>query len=288
MGRLIRSELLKFRTTDVWWILGLIALVATAGALVVNVFQANASLTDVFMPSSGSTEELESMRAHFVEEHSVRGVAPAVYVSGQFLGLLVAMLLGIGVVRAEFAHRTASVTFLCTPRRAHVIGAKFLASSVLAAVLWAATTALNTIVGIVYFSANGYETGLTYGGTLGSMLLNLFAYAVWAAFGVGFATLLRGGAAAPIVGVVLYLISMPAAFMAFDVFGSMFLDDTTSPHRYALMVALPAAASQVMTTPGEVYRESPAQWVGAAVMIGYGLLSGLIGAYLTRRRDIEC
>ena len=50
---------------------------------------------------------------------------------------------------------------------------------------------------------------------------------------------------------------------------------------------MPARASEIMVSPIKVYPESPAQWVGAAVLIGYGVLAGLIGTAILRRRDIS-
>jgi hypothetical protein len=42
-----------------------------------------------------------------------------------------------------------------------------------------------------------------------------------------------------------------------------------------------------MITPGQAFEHAPPQWVGAAVLIGYAVVSGLVGISLTRRRDIS-
>jgi hypothetical protein len=52
-------------------------------------------------------------------------------------------------------------------------------------------------------------------------------------------------------------------------------------------VSLPSIASQIMVSPDKLFPESPAWWVGALVMVGWSVLFGLIGVYLTRRRDIS-
>jgi ABC-2 type transport system permease protein len=51
-------------------------------------------------------------------------------------------------------------------------------------------------------------------------------------------------------------------------------------------VALPSEAARIMTTVGQPYPQAAPQWVGAAVMLGYGLMFGLIGAMITKRRDV--
>ena len=42
----------------------------------------------------------------------------------------------------------------------------------------------------------------------------------------------------------------------------------------------------VMISPATTFAESPPQWVGAVVLIGYGVVAGLVGTALIRRRDI--
>ena len=48
---------------------------------------------------------------------------------------------------------------------------------------------------------------------------------------------------------------------------------------------LPSVASQVMITGADL-PGSPPQWLGAVVLIGYGLAAGAIGTVLTTRRDV--
>jgi hypothetical protein len=41
-----------------------------------------------------------------------------------------------------------------------------------------------------------------------------------------------------------------------------------------------------MISPTKTFTESPPQWVGAVVLIGYGVVAGLVGTRIIRRRDI--
>ena len=73
-------------------------------------------------------------------------VAANLYTSGQFLGVLLVMLLGAIMVTNEFFHLTATTTFLVTPHRERVVLAKLAAAVLLGLVFWLVTTVLNLIV----------------------------------------------------------------------------------------------------------------------------------------------
>lgn len=51
-------------------------------------------------------------------------------------------------------------------------------------------------------------------------------------------------------------------------------------------VVWPAVASQVMIS-GSSTELTPDWWVGALVLVGYALVSGVFGVLITRRRDIS-
>jgi hypothetical protein len=73
-------------------------------------------------------------------------VATTLYTSGQFLGVLLVMLLGAILVTTEFQHLTATTTFLVTPVRERVVLAKLGAAVLLGLAFWLGTTLLNLIV----------------------------------------------------------------------------------------------------------------------------------------------
>jgi hypothetical protein len=52
-------------------------------------------------------------------------IAAGLLAAGQFLGVMLAMLLAVLVVTNEYAHQTATATFLTKPHRGAVIAAKF-------------------------------------------------------------------------------------------------------------------------------------------------------------------
>src|SRR5215213_1971522 len=98
---LIRSELMKIRTTNVWWLFGIGVLVFTGLALAIWLFAGGQMISDansnaVFQPpppdSGMSPAEIETARQQFEVQHDVgkvlSAVAAMIYTSGQFFGLM--------------------------------------------------------------------------------------------------------------------------------------------------------------------------------------------------------
>jgi len=53
-----------------------------------------------------------------------------------------------------------------------------------------------------------------------------------------------------------------------------------------LQVLVPTTASQLMLSGTEL-PGNPPRWVGAAVLIGYAAVAGVVGTLITKRRDIS-
>jgi ABC-2 type transport system permease protein len=276
---LVRSELLKIRTTKTWWWLALGALVTIGLALVFNIIFASQYLGD----NPPSAEGAPSQQAEMLQaQQDVVVQAANIYTSGQYFGLLFVMILGILQVTNEYHHQTASMTFLTTPRRTIVILSKLATVMLIGAALWLITTAIDLAVGSTWLVNAGHGSQLGEWGVTRALLLNLLAYVLWAIFGVGFGTLITNQLGAVITAAVLYLVGTQAASLIF--FGlSIWLDNTDI---LQWQVIVPSIASQLMIT-GEKLPGSPSQWVGAAVLIGYAVVTGTIGILLTRRRDIS-
>lgn len=285
MTNLVRAELLKVRTTKTWWLFGLGVLLFTALALLVNALQAHQYLHQgVSVPPGTSGRAAEQARAEIEARRDVAGQAANMYTSGQYFGVLLTMLLGMLVVTNEFFHQTATTTFLVTPRRTRVITAKFLATIVASVAFWLLALVPSLIVGVLYLRYENLPAHLGDWPVWRSILLTLAAYVVWAVFGVGLGVLLRSQIAAMITGTVLYLIGTQAAQVIFFLIYTFWIKQDWV---MTAMVIVPSIASQVMTSVIKLYPQSPPQWVGAAVLVGYGLLAGTIGVLITRRRDIS-
>ncbi len=101
---LVRSELLKIRTTSTWWWLALGAFLSIALAFAFNAWYAVTVL-------GGDGAEFGASP----EQSTPAAQAANIYTSGQYLGLMFVMLIGILMVTNEFFHQTATTTFLTTP-----------------------------------------------------------------------------------------------------------------------------------------------------------------------------
>jgi ABC-2 type transport system permease protein len=300
--RVVRGELLKIRTLNIWWLFAIAALVAIGLALATNSVSAHYDLNPSIPqasdfsaspgdPNSQQTIDFEQARAaaiaardHARSPAGLANLAANIYTSGQFFGLLFVMLLGIIVVTNEFFHQTATTTFLTTPRRTLVILAKLATAVGIAALFWLVTTVIDLISGSIFFAGEGVGNSLGRGDVTRALLLNLLAYALWAIFGVGIGVLLRSQIGAVVTGSVLYLLSFP---LAFTVFGLVHEFLIKKDWVLTTMVIVPSLASTVMVSPDKPWDQAPHQWVGAVVLIGYGAVAGTVGTLITRTRDIS-
>ncbi|NES15839.1 MULTISPECIES: ABC transporter permease subunit [unclassified Micromonospora] len=274
---LVRSELLKIRTTATWWLFGIGALVTLALAFLVNAINANFSMTGGQDLEGVSPEQAETIRATANEVYQ----AANLFTSGQYFGLLFVLLLGILVVTNEFYHQTATTTFLTTPRRTMVVGAKLVTAAIFGAVLWLITTVLTVPATLIFFSVKGWDPHLGSWDVTRAILLNLLAYVLWGILGVGFGVLIRSQIGATITAVVLYLVGTTAANLVFFLLQQWLEQDWISK----LAVVVPSTASQLMISGTEL-PGNPPQWVGAAVLIGYSVVTAAVGTAIMRRRDI--
>ena len=274
---LVRSELLKIRTTNTWWLFGIGALVTLALAFVVNAVSAYVSLTGPQDLQGVPAEQAEQARASANDVFQ----AANLFTSGQYFGLLFVLLLGILVVTNEFYHQTATTTFLTTPRRTLVVGAKLVTAALSGALLWLVTTLLTVPATLIYFGIQGWDPHLGSWDVTRAILLNLLAYVLWGILGVGFGVLIRSQIGATITAVVLYLVGTTAANVVFFLLQQWLHWDWISK----LAVIVPSIASSLMISGTEL-PGNPPQWVGAVVLIGYAAVTGTVGTMIMRRRDI--
>jgi ABC-type transport system involved in multi-copper enzyme maturation permease subunit len=273
---LVRAELLKIRTTSTWWIFGVILLPLWALAVLYNWATTNT------LNSAGRTEGLSPEQAEQIRVSAEAvNIATTLYTSGQFLGVLLVMLLGAILVTNEFFHQTATTTFLVTPVRERVVLAKLAASVVLGLLFWLVTTIGNLIA--VPFILRSMDLGAQLGepAIWRAIGLNALAFALWAILGVGFGVLIRSQLAATLTLSIAYVIGNFGATLAF-----VLLTEYVARWISKLQVIVPTTASQLMIA-GTDLPGNPPRWVGAAVLIGYALVAGAIGTLIMRRRDIS-
>ncbi len=282
LARLIRAEIAKVRTTRTWWLLALGIVAFTALAFTANAFQHHYEL----FPPGGDRQRDPDEQATIATAHTSAGlakIAADMMTSGQFFGLLLAMIMGILVITNEFFHQTATTTFMTSPHRTTVVLAKASAAILFGGLFWLVATVLDLIATPIFLNSQHVSVSVTQWTVVQSVLLNLLAFAIWAIFGMGLGTLIRSQIGAVVTGMALYLLGTAAVAILFQILHNLIHRDWV----VTAEVVAPAIASGVMITPGQAFPHAPPQWVGGAVLIGYAVVTGFIGILIMRRRDIS-
>ena len=258
---LVRSELLKIRSTRLWW--GLLI-----GAVVYTLIQAAASAALAGQPAGNgqpATASLDTAAA-------IRGV----YASAAFSGAYIfAMILGITGMTGEYRYQTITPTFLATPRRARVVLAKMLAHLVVGVGYGAVCVVAALVVGGAIVVARGYGLGLGADRLWPSIGLGIVAVGLWTLLGIGIGTLIRNQVAAVLVAVfVTFLVEPLATF----ILAANDLD--------TIVKWLPTNASAALTSPGSTLLTYLVWWAGGLVLLAYAAVLAGIGVLLSARRDI--
>jgi ABC-2 type transport system permease protein len=278
--RLIRAEFMKVRTTSTGWLFLTGFIVFTAMALAINGFGIHHQL----YPQQGLVSRAPAL-AQVAQARSPAGVAAiaaSMMTSGQRVGVLFALLLGVLVVTSEFANQTAAVTFVTVPRRATVIMAKAAAAACCGALFWLVGTAIATVITPLFLYSQHVSTSLAGWTVSRSVLLNLVAFVAWGVFGLGLGAVLRSQLVSVIAAIAVYVGSFGTELVFTALYNSF--------HQGWMLgapVIGPAVASEVMTTSGPAFPYAPPGWVGGVFMIGYTVTLVAGGVVMTKRRDVN-
>jgi ABC-type transport system involved in multi-copper enzyme maturation permease subunit len=253
MIRLVRAEWTKLFTTRVWigLLLGGCVLVGAFAALFTG-FAGQEQNGQPGLPPVGS-EQYEQLVFAVAANASV-----------------MLLILGIIGMTQEYRHRTATPTFLTTPRRGNVVIAKLLAYGLVAIPFALLIVAVDVLVATVYAGARGDAPAFT-ADNLRVLAGAGIALVIFTVMGVGIGALLRNQVGA-IVGALVYL------YVVEPIISSI-------PATAGAFKWLPGGATQAMTASfdGPDILEP---WQGALVLLGYGLVAAVLGTFLAVRRDI--
>jgi len=278
--RLVSAEIMKLRTTRAWWMFLGIFTLFSALALMNNFLSHHFQL----FPQRELADRAQAL-AQAAQARTPAGAAAIVdslVTSGQFFSVLVAMLLGVQVVTSEIAQRTATVTFLVTPRRERVVVAKLAAAGAIGALFWLITTTLNAVVTPIFVASQHLGAAQFGPDVVRSILLGLLAFVLWAAFGVGLGAVVRNQVAAVVAGIAVYV----GSFAVVELIFHGLYDAYHQSWLLGLPVIAPSVASQVMLTPAPAFPHAPPQWAGALIMAGYALALATAGIVQTRSHDV--
>lgn len=255
MIKLIRAELRKLFTTKLWlWmLLGACVLAGGFTALTIGFAEEAAASPESGFPPVGS------------EAFTKLALAGGANVVILFL------ILGIIGMTQEYRHRTATPTFLVSPKRGQVILSKLLTYLGISLLFAVAVNAVVLAVALPWLSAKGVSVSLT-GENLELLLSAIGAAGLYGMVGVGIGALLSNQIAA-IVGSLIYL------FVAEPILRGV--QATAGAYKW-----LPGGALESITaTVGNT--DLLERWQGALLLAAYGVAFAVLGWVFAVRRDIS-
>jgi ABC-2 type transport system permease protein len=239
-----RAEVLKIRSTRTT--LGL--LLGMVG-LVVLVIVLTGLLEDSF-----SLSEAENQRTMFGA-----GSGSSIF----------AALAGVLVIASEYRFGTIRPTFLFTPQRSRVLGAKLAAGMLAGLAFGVIAQALAFAIGIPILSGRGIDNALD-GRDIALILIgSILGTALWAAIGVGLGAILRNQVAS-VVGLLAWVFIVENLLI-----GLVPTVGRLTPT--AAMSALLGQTNEDLVSPG----------AGAALLLAWVVVLAAAGIALTARRDVS-
>jgi ABC-2 type transport system permease protein len=250
---LIRSEILKIRSTQVWFWMALLALAFTAlgtiGTVVTGLDQHNngeqVNYYNIFTQSQGGS-----------------------------IALLVLGLLGL---TTEYRHKTITPTLLVTPNRWRLLAGKAASYGLFAVVYAIICVVANFAVATIWLSAKGVP--LEFGhGVPGGVVKAFLTLVFTGLFGLGLGALIRNQAAAMVLGIVYFFVLDPIL---------NFVPVIRKGYAYT-----PAGGAKAFLSnghyegmPDDVHLLSPV--VGGLLFLAWALVLLVAGGYFSLRRDIS-
>ena len=248
MTALVRSELLKVRTTRGWY--GYLSVIV----LLVGIGVAG----DI-----GSTDEFRrgelSYQVGLVEAAGFAGV--------------IAAILGITRVPSEFRHGTITPTLLATPRRERLLAGKSVTAAVVATGFALLAIATLLAVALTWLSATDAEVHLGDPEVLKRMGQIILVSVLWALLGIAIGAAVHGQVAA-LVGTLVWIFVVENLLV-----GLLGLLDNEGVAAYLPFRALDAADG----TGGD---NLISYWPGVGVSLAWIAAIGAFGLVRTVRRDI--
>ncbi|WP_241990841.1 ABC transporter permease [Cryobacterium gelidum] len=271
--RSVSAEFAKIFTTRLWWILAIvlfcyIGLLAGGLAALFGGVQ-----TGVISPDTVNTGGAAI---------TFGTLPPLIYSFASSVGYVFPVLLGALASTGEFRHQTLTPTFLATPRRGVVLGAKTVTLILIGAGLGLVALAASVGIGGGVLSAFGVDALLQGSGTWLLVARTLLAMGLWAAIGVGLGVLVPNQVASIVIVLAFTQFIEPLLRLA-----ASFLEVTAKIGNF-----LPGAASDALVGASIFTVASPAGaapldwWQGGLVLLGYALIATIIGYFVSWKKDV--
>lgn len=185
------------------------------------------------------------------------------------LAAVLAALAGALLVTGEYRFGTIRPTFLFTPRRSRVLGAKYVAGLLAGLVFGAIGEALSLGIGAAVLSGRGVTFDLSGGQVTLLILGTLAGTALWGMIGVAVGAIVRNQVAA-VVGLLAWVF----------VVENLLFGLVPSVGRY-----MPGQAAQALAGLNAPHALSPA--AGGGVLVAWTAALAVVAFALMARRDVE-
>ncbi|CAL9653309.1 hypothetical protein SUDANB15_06672 [Streptomyces sp. enrichment culture] len=253
MRRLIAAEFQKMFTTRLWLWLLLISMWLTWVFVYIAI---------EYGDEAGNVQPALDTAAgqRTVLAASVMGAAP-----------LIAVLAAIGMT-GEYRHKTATSTFLSTPRRDRVIFAKMITYPLVGVVYGAVNFAVAAAIAVPWLSDKDIDVSLTGSGIPGAFLGVVLAVMLYAVLGVALGALIREQVAT-VVALLLYTLLIEGLLAR--------LEPLSGVATY-----LPGVAERALAQVHQWDVDFLEPWQGGIVLALYAAALAAFGVFFTQRRDV--
>jgi ABC-2 type transport system permease protein len=266
-SRAVRAEFNKAFSTRLWWLL-LLILAGYAGLGAAGIaFSLTTALPGATSPMLMPSDDVSSV----------------VYSMVTATGFVFPVIFGAMSVTTEVRHRTLTASFLATPSRGAVLGAKLIVAIVIGALYGIAGLVATVGLGAAVLSAAGVDTAMSDSGTWAMLARIVLAMSIWGALGVGLGALVPSQ-----VGSIV-------AILAFTQFVEPIIRVAGAVIEWLgeIVRFLPGAAGDDLVgasfysvfAPGGSSLEE--WWQAALVLAGYAVLFTLLGRFTFWRRDVS-
>ncbi|MBG6212506.1 ABC-2 type transport system permease protein [Cryobacterium sp. CAN_C3] len=271
--RSVAAEFSKIFTTRLWWILAIvlfcyIGLLAGGLAALFAGIQTGVISPDAVNTGGGVT--------------TFGSLPPLIYSFASSVGYVFPVLLGALATTGEFRHQTLTPTFLATPRRGVVLGAKTVTLILIGAGFGVVALAASVGLGGGLLSAFGVDALLLDSQTWLLVVRTLLAMGLWAAIGVGLGVLVPNQVASIVIVLAFTQFIEPLLRLA-----ASFLEVTAQIGNF-----LPGAASDALVGASVFTIANPAGaalldwWQGGLVLLGYAVVGTVIGYAASWKKDV--
>lgn len=266
MSTAVRVELLKLRTTRMWWILllAMIGYVAIIAAFITFSFNE--------IPPAAGAQGAPSL--------DDRSTILALYTLGLPLGYVFPIIIGVLVITTEYRHLTLTPTFLAEPRRGIVLAAKLAVGFGFGLLFGVCGLAAGVAGSAPVLALTGHEGLLGTSDAWASLAQASLGMALWAAIGVGLGALLRNQIAAVVVIIAFSQLVEPLLRLGLNAWSA-----TRDVAQYLPGAAADAMAEASLYNIGATV-DLLSWWQGGLVLTAYAIVFCVLGGLVTLRRDV--